>query len=33
MPQARMEKEQICSGDTATLNDFEALAGPLPVAD
>jgi len=33
LPQVRMLKEQICSGDASTLTDFESLAGPLPVAD
>ncbi len=33
MPRVRMLKEQICSGETTTLTDFETLAGPLPVAD
>jgi hypothetical protein len=29
----RMLKEQVCSGETSALTDFEILAGPLPVAD
>ena len=33
LPQVRMLKEQICSGDASTLTDFESLAGALPVAD
>jgi len=33
MPELRMLREQICSGDLAVVNDFEALAGPVPVAD
>jgi len=33
MPRARMLKDQICSGETSSLTDFETLAGPLPVAD
>ena len=31
MPEVRMLKEQICSGQQAVLSDFETLAGPLPV--
>ncbi len=33
MPRVRMLKEQICSGETTTLTEFETLAGPLPSAD
>jgi alkylation response protein AidB-like acyl-CoA dehydrogenase len=33
MPRMRMLKEQVCSGETSALTDFEILAGPLPVAD
>jgi hypothetical protein len=33
MPRLRMLKEQVCSGETSALTDFEILAGPLPVAD
>ena len=33
MPELRMLREQICSGDLAVVNDFEALAGPVPVTD
>lgn len=33
IPRVRMLKEQVCSGEISTLTDFEALAGPLPVAD
>ncbi|MDY6913769.1 MAG: acyl-CoA dehydrogenase family protein [Planctomycetota bacterium] len=33
MPEIRMLKEQICSGDEAAVTEFEALAGPVPVAE
>jgi alkylation response protein AidB-like acyl-CoA dehydrogenase len=33
MPELRMLAEQIRSGDETAIHDFEALAGPLPVAD
>ncbi len=33
MPQIRMLKEQICSGDQSIVNDFEILAGPVPVTE
>jgi hypothetical protein len=32
-PRIRMLKEQICSGETSSLTDFDALAGPLPKAE
>jgi alkylation response protein AidB-like acyl-CoA dehydrogenase len=33
MPEVRMNKEIICSGEQAPVSEFEALAGPLPVID
>ncbi len=33
MPEFRMCAEHIHSGDMAVINDFEALAGPVPVAE
>jgi 3-(methylthio)propanoyl-CoA dehydrogenase len=33
MPEIRMLKEQILSGDVAVVTDFEALAGPVPVVE
>jgi alkylation response protein AidB-like acyl-CoA dehydrogenase len=33
MPQVRMLKEQACSGDQCVINDFDVLAGPVPVAE
>ncbi|KKK90499.1 hypothetical protein LCGC14_2722380 [marine sediment metagenome] len=33
MPEIRMFKEQICSGEDAVVHDFEVLAGPVPVLD
>ncbi len=33
MPEVRMLAEQIRSGDETVIHDFEAIAGPLPVAD
>lgn len=33
MPEIRMLKEQICSGDNMAVSEFEALAGPLPVIE
>jgi hypothetical protein len=27
-----MKCEQICSGDTTPLTDYQAIAGPVPVA-
>ncbi|MFB3893078.1 MAG: acyl-CoA dehydrogenase family protein [Phycisphaerae bacterium] len=33
MPVIRMLKEQAMSGDTAIVNDFETLAGPVPLAE
>ncbi len=33
MPEIRMLKEQILSGDLAVVHDFEALAGPVPVVE
>jgi len=33
MPQIRMLKEQICSGDESVVRDFEVLAGPVPLAE
>ena len=31
MPEIRMLVEQICCGDMAVVDEFEALAGPVPV--
>jgi hypothetical protein len=33
MPEIRMFKEQICSGCNLAVSEFDALAGPVPVAD
>ena len=33
LPEIRMLKEQICSGDAAVVREFEILAGPVPVAE
>jgi len=33
MPQIKMLKEQVCSGESSSLTEFEALACQLPVAD
>ena len=33
MPEIRMFKEQICSGDVSIVDDFEVLAGAVPVAE
>ena len=33
MPEIRMLAEQIRSGDTSIIDDFDALAGPVPVED
>ncbi len=33
MPEIRMLKEQICSGENMVVNEFETLAGPLPVIE
>jgi hypothetical protein len=33
LPELRMNKELICSGDRCAIADFEALAGPVPVAE
>ena len=33
LPEIRMLVEQICSGEQSVVTDFEALAGPLPVAE
>ncbi len=33
MPEVRMLAEQICSGDQTVVDDFEALAAPVTVAD
>jgi len=33
LPEARMCKEQICSGERSIVDEFEALAGPVPVLD
>ena len=33
IPRLHMLKEQIYSGDTSTLDDFETLVGPLPKAE
>jgi alkylation response protein AidB-like acyl-CoA dehydrogenase len=32
LPILRMKCEQICSGDTSALTDYQALAGPVPAA-
>jgi hypothetical protein len=32
LPILRMKCEQICSGDTSALSDYQALAGPVPAA-
>jgi len=33
MPELRMLKEQVCSGDSSPVSEFEALAGPVPSLD
>ena len=33
MPECHMLKEQIFSGNAEIINDFETLAGPVPVAE
>ena len=33
LPEMRMFKEQICSGDVSPVEEFELLAGPLPVIE
>jgi hypothetical protein len=33
MPELRMNKEQILSGDRSVISDFATLAGPVPVAE
>jgi len=33
MPELRMNKELICSGDRSVMTDFETLAGPVPVVE
>jgi hypothetical protein len=33
MPENRMNRERILSGDQQIDNDFETLAGPVPVAE
>jgi len=33
MPELRMDKERIVSGDRGAIADFDALAGPVPVAE
>ena len=33
MPEVRMLKETICCGDTQIVDDFETLAGPVPVVE
>jgi alkylation response protein AidB-like acyl-CoA dehydrogenase len=33
MPEMRMLKEQICSGERSIVDEFETLAGPVPVLD
>jgi hypothetical protein len=33
MPQIRMLKEQVCSGDQSIVSDFQTLAGPVPVSE
>jgi hypothetical protein len=33
MPEVRMLKETIYCGDTQIVDDFETLAGPVPVVE
>jgi len=33
MPEIRMLTEQICSGDSSIVDDFDTLAGPVPVEE
>jgi len=33
LPEVRMLREKVCSGDTQIVDEFEALAGPVPVAE
>jgi len=33
LPELRMNKQLICSGDRSIMTDFEALAGPVPVVE
>ena len=33
LPQIRMLKEQVCSGDQSIVSDFQTLAGPVPVSE
>lgn len=33
MPDMQMLKERVCSGETSIVDDFEILAGPLPVVE
>jgi len=33
MPELRMNKELICSGDRSIMADFETLAGPVPIVE
>jgi alkylation response protein AidB-like acyl-CoA dehydrogenase len=33
MPEVRMLKDRICSGDAQVVTDFDTLAGPVPVAE
>ena len=33
LPRLTMLKELVCAGESSTLTDFEALAGPLPLAE
>ena len=33
LPELRMNKELICSGDRSIMTDFETLAGPVPVVE
>ena len=33
MPELRMNKEMILSGDRSVISDFETLAGPVPTAE
>ena len=33
IPELRVNKETICSGDRSTMTDFQSLAGPVPVAE
>jgi hypothetical protein len=33
MPELRMNKEMILSGDRSVIKDFDILAGPVPVVE